>query len=71
MLEFEYKGYRATADFLEEARRYEGKVTNLPDLIRFCGMSLEKTQKAFQDCVDVYIEICKKRGVRPHNPSLH
>ncbi len=71
MLEFEYKGYRAKAEFLEEARRYEGKVINLPDLIRFCGLSLEKTQHAFQDCVDLYLEVCRKRGVKPYQPSSH
>ena len=65
MLHFEYKGYTAQADFNDPNACYEGQVTNSQDLIRFRGYSPTDSQRAFQYGVDLYFEVCHKRGVPP------
>ena len=69
MLCFEYHGYLAQADLNEHTACYEGAVTNIEDLIRFQGLSPSETKKAFQDCVDLYLMVCQKRGITPDTPK--
>ena len=69
MLNFEYRGYLAQANLNDHRACYEGQVTNTDDLIRFQGLSPDEVKKAFQDCVDLYLMVCKRRGIAPDAPK--
>lgn len=57
-----YKGFIGHFFFDEKTNLFQGNVANSHDLITFQGNSITKTQQAFQDAVDEYIEWCKKYG---------
>ena len=65
---FEYRGYLAQADLNHQKACYEGEVTNVEDFIRFQGLSPAEVKKAFQECVDLYLLVCQKRGITPSVP---
>lgn len=64
----EYKGYVASFTFDETLELFQGKVSNVNDLITFQGRSLEALRFSFQDAVNEYIAWCKKHGAKPENP---
>jgi len=68
MAMIEYKGYRATVDFDDEAMIFYGEVIDLKDVITFQGESVKELEQAFRDSVDDYLEFCKERGEKPEKP---
>jgi len=65
----EYKGYIGLFTFDEKLGLFQGRVSNITDLITFQGKSMETTQQAFHDAVNEYIGWCKKHGKIPEKPS--
>ena len=47
---------------------FHGEVIDLNDVITFQGSSVDELLKAFQDSVDDYLFLCKKRGEKPEKP---
>ena len=68
MAMIEYKGYRATVDFDDEAMIFYGEVIDLKDVITFQGESVKELEQAFRDSVDDYLEFCTERGEKPEKP---
>ena len=65
----EYKGYIALFSFDEKLQLFQGKVSNIHDLITFQGKSMETLRFAFHDAVNDYLTWCKKIGKGPERPN--
>jgi predicted HicB family RNase H-like nuclease len=63
-----YKGYIGQFTYDEDRELFQGHVSNITDIIRFQGKSVESLRFAFQDAVNEYIEWCKKRGKEAEKP---
>ncbi len=64
----EYKGYIGKVEIDDEAGILYGEVINVRDVITFEGTTVDKTQEAFHESVDDYLEFCAKRGESPEKP---
>lgn len=64
----EYKNYLGHVEFDDEEEVFHGEVINTRDVITFQGKSVKELKKEFIISVDVYIEMCKKRGKEPDKP---
>jgi len=64
----EYKGYVGRVKFDDKAEIFHGEVINARDVITFQGKSVKGLNKEFKTSVDVYLEMCKKRGREPDKP---
>ncbi len=58
----EYRGYRATVAFDDEAGTYHGEVADTRDVITFQADSLPALHEAFAASVDEYLAVCAERG---------
>lgn len=61
----EYKGYIGKFTFNEEIELFQGKVSNINDLVTFQGKSMEKLLQSFQNAVNDYLSWCEKNGKDP------
>ena len=64
----EYKGYRATVTFDDEAEVFHGEVVDTRDVIVFEGTSVAQLKKEFKFSVDDYLKVCEERGRAPDRP---
>jgi predicted HicB family RNase H-like nuclease len=64
----QYKGYKASVQFDDEAKILHGEVLGLRDVVTFQADSVSELEKAFHDSVDDYLEFCKERGEEPERP---
>ena len=60
-----YKDYRAVIAYDEEDGIFVGEVFGISDSLNFHGTSVEELQKSFHDCIENYIEECRKLGKKP------
>jgi predicted HicB family RNase H-like nuclease len=65
----EYKGYIGLFTFDEKLGLFQGRVSNIKDLITFQGKSMETLKYAFKDAINEYLNWCKKNGKDPETPS--
>lgn len=63
-----YKGYAARVDFDARDRIFVGRVLGVRDHISFHGETVAKLTKDFHAAIDHYLEVCRKRGEKPHKP---
>lgn len=63
-----YKGYRCTIRFDDEAEIFHGEVTGLRDVVTFQGKTVEELKVAFRESVDDYLDFCAARGEEPDKP---
>ena len=56
----EHKGYVGSFKFNEEKNLFDGKISNIEDLVTFQGKSVKEIQETFEDAVNEYIAWCKK-----------
>lgn len=61
----EYKGYHATVDFDAVEEVFIGEVFGINDTLIFHGKSVNELKKMFIQCIDDYLELCKKSGKEP------
>jgi len=66
----EYKGYIGLFTFDEKLELFQGRVSNIKDIITFQGKSMETLKYAFKDAINEYLNWCKKIGKNPEKPSL-
>lgn len=66
----EYKGYIGFFTFDEKLELFQGRVSNIEDLITFQGKSLETLHDSFRDAINEYMAWYKKIGKNPEKPSL-
>ena len=65
---FKYKGYLGKTQFDDEQEIFHGEVVNTRDIITFQGGSVKELKKSFEDSVDDYLDLCRKRGEEPEKP---
>ena len=58
----EYRGYRATVTFDDEAGIFYGEVLGTRDVITFQADSIPELREAFAASVDEYLAVCAERG---------
>lgn len=63
-----YKGYRATVAYDDEAGIFYGEVIGTRDVITFEGTSVEQLRKEFRFSIDDYLTVCAERGRQPDKP---
>ncbi|MCC6697867.1 MAG: type II toxin-antitoxin system HicB family antitoxin [Candidatus Hydrogenedentes bacterium] len=63
-----YKGYQADIQFSADDECFFGTVSGLKDTITFEGQSVKELKRAFEESVDFYLAMCKKRGEAPEKP---
>lgn len=67
--QMEYKGYIGLFTFDEKLELFQGRISNIKDLITFQGKSMETLEYAFKDAINEYLNWCKKNGKDPEKPS--
>ncbi len=60
-----YKGYYGVVTYDEDAKILHGEVIGLRAVITFQADKAKDIEKEFHTSVDVYLEWCKERGVKP------
>jgi predicted HicB family RNase H-like nuclease len=60
-----YKGYKASIAYDEEDKIFVGEVIGVSDSLNFHGYSIDELESSFHDCIENYLEICKKIGKNP------
>jgi len=60
-----YKGFSGTVEFSFADRVFYGKIFGINDLISYEGRTVDEIEKAFQEAVEEYLEICKAMGKEP------
>jgi predicted HicB family RNase H-like nuclease len=64
----EYKGYIGQFTFNEKIELFQGKVSNINDIIIFQGKSIKTLELSFKDAINEYVTWCKKVGKDPEKP---
>ena len=65
----EYKGYHAKVEYEQEDRIFVGHVLGINDSLNFHGKTVEELTQSMYDCVDNYLDYCKKIGKEPGESS--
>ncbi|MEI7522875.1 MAG: type II toxin-antitoxin system HicB family antitoxin [Mariniphaga sp.] len=61
-----YKGYSGTVDYSEEDNCLFGKVIGLnKNIITYEGQTVAELKADFESGIDLYLESCKERGIKP------
>ena len=64
-----YKGYSGTVEYSEEDNCLFGKVIGMnKNIISYEGKTVEELKADFESGVDLYLESCIERGVKPQKP---
>lgn len=63
-----YKGYCLLCDNAVDGILY-GRVHGIRDIVTFCGDSPEALQRAFEEAVDDYLEVCGDACLLPDLPA--
>lgn len=60
-----YKGLVGEAAFDEESGFFHGEVVGVRDVITFQALSAAGLQKAFEESIEDYLEMCRASGDEP------
>ena len=64
-----YKGYSGTVEYSEEDNCLFGKVIGMnKNIITYEGKTVEDLKADFVSGIDLYLDSCKDRGVKPQKP---
>ncbi len=64
-----YKGYLGTVEYSEEDNCLFGKAIGMnKNLISYEGKTVEELKADFEAGIDLYLESCQERGVKPQKP---
>lgn len=64
-----YKGYSGTVEYSEEDNCLFGKVIGMnKNVITYEGKTIDELKADFEAGIDLYLESCKERGVKPQKP---
>nr|WP_315409711.1 type II toxin-antitoxin system HicB family antitoxin [uncultured Selenomonas sp.] len=61
----EYKGYHAKISFDAQDALLIGEVFGINDSLNFHGASVAELKDAFHQCIDNYLDVCKKIQKNP------
>ena len=60
-----YKDYRAAIEFDAESECFVGNVLGIRDAIFFGGETVAELKMRFRDCIETYLEACRRDGIEP------
>lgn len=64
-----YKGYSGTVEYSEEDNCLFGKVIGMnKNIISYEGKTIDELKADFEAGIDLYLDSCKERGVKPQKP---
>jgi predicted HicB family RNase H-like nuclease len=64
-----YKGYSGTVEYSEEDKCLYGKVIGMnKNSVTYEGKTVEELKADFESGIDLYLESCKERGIKPQKP---
>lgn len=64
-----YKGYSGTVEYSEEDNCLYGKAIGMnKNSITYEGKTVEELKTDFESGIDIYLESCKERGIKPQKP---
>jgi len=64
-----YKGYSGTVEYSEEDKCLYGKAIGMnKNSVTYEGKTVEELKADFESGIDLYIESCKERGIKPQKP---
>jgi predicted HicB family RNase H-like nuclease len=64
-----YKGYSGTVEYSEEDKCLYGKVIGMnKNSVTYEGKTVEELRADFESGIDLYLESCKERGIKPQKP---
>ena len=64
-----YKGYSGTVEYSEEDNCLFGKAIGMnKNIITYEGKTVEELKADFEAGIDLYVESCKERGIKPQKP---
>ena len=58
-------GYHAKIDYDEQTDQFRGEILGLSGGADFYGSSPEELRREFKKSLDVFLEVCKERGIKP------
>lgn len=61
----EYNGYHATVVYDAEDELFVGEVFGISNSLNFHGSSVDELKQMFANCIDNYLDLCKKLGKEP------
>ncbi len=61
----EYNGYHAKVEFDPDDQIFIGHVLGINDSLNFHGESVKELSQSMRDCIDNYLDHCKKIGKDP------
>lgn len=61
----EYKGYHASIEYDADDNIFVGEVFGIADSLNFHGSTVEELQEMFCQCIDNYLDLCRKIGKNP------
>lgn len=64
----EYNGFIGSVDFSLEDQILFGSLLHINDLVTYEGETIQELEKAFQEAVEEYIELCKECDKEPEKP---
>src|ERR1700730_12052451 len=64
----EHKGYQGSVHYNDEDQVFYGKIMFIPALVSYEGTDVRTLKKSFQEAVDDYLQLCKKRRKAPDKP---
>ena len=68
MATMKYDDYIATIEFDPEIDMFIGCVINLSGPVTFYGKSTTELKREFKKSIQVYLDVCKERGIQPEKP---
>jgi predicted HicB family RNase H-like nuclease len=68
MSAMKYKGYAARIEFDADDRVFVGRLAGITDIVTFHGVTVEELETAFQEAVEHYLKVSKKKGVPSQKP---
>lgn len=63
----EYNGYHAKVEFDQEDQIFIGYVLGINDSLNFHGESVKELTQSMHDCIDNYLDYCKRIGKDPEH----
>ena len=63
-----YKGYFGSVHYDDADRIFYGKMEFIRALVSYEGTDAVSLRSAFEEAVDDYLEICRKKGTEPEKP---
>lgn len=65
MNEMTYAGYTAKIEFDPHDKIFVGHILGIRDIVSFHGSTVDELERAFQDAVEHYLDVCAQLGQEP------